>query len=162
MAARKKLINAEVAKRPANETHVALAVYINETTGVLLEPEQVALVHRLYPLFLKTPAVVKAREEEKKRRAAEAAEREAARTAKARARLAKLDAQRAKLLAQVGEPAEVIPPELVADEQIAAEPATPDDEDGETVTEATVADAPKFPEDEDDWDDEIGPNDEEW
>lgn len=99
----KKPANEKYVQQEPSEVHSGLAEFINKTTSAEVEPETVALVQRLYPLYLKSPAVKKAREAERARKEAEKAAKEEAKRQRAQERLAKLEAERERLLASLGE-----------------------------------------------------------
>lgn len=84
--------------KPPTETHAGLAAFIAQEAGVNIPVEHVALVQRMYPAFLKSPAVTEAREarkaEREARKARQAAEKERRRLeriAAIKAELARLD-----------------------------------------------------------------------
>lgn len=155
-----KRVNAAYLKKEPTETHQAFAEYIFNTTGQEVSNEIVALVQRLYPLFLKSPAVVEAREKAKAEREAEEARKQAEKQRRVRERLAKIEAQRAKLLADLGldegqDPEEPVNLSVVPepDPEVEADLAEVEDNDGEPESdEVTLEDDSE--EDEDLWDDE--------
>ena len=101
-ARRKKPVNAAYLKKAPNDGHVGLAAYITATTGEEMDAATVALVQRLYPLYLKSPAVVKAREAAEAAKAEEKARKEREKRERAQARLDRIEEQRRKLLAELG------------------------------------------------------------
>ena len=100
---KKRPVNAAYLKKEPNDGHVGLAAYISRTTGEEMEASTVALVQRLYPLYLKSPEVVKAKEAAEQAKAEAAAAKEREKRERARARLERLEEQRRKLLAELGE-----------------------------------------------------------
>lgn len=153
----KKKINAAYLKKDPSEVHQSFAQYIFNTTGTEVSNEIVALVQRLYPLFLKSPAVVEAREKAKAEREAEEARKQAEKQRRVRERLAKIEAQRAKLLADLGldeqDPEEPVSLSVVPDPEVEADLAEVEDnaDDEPESDEVTLEDDS---EDEDLWDDE--------
>lgn len=99
---RKKPANAGLLKKDPTTVHEAVAVYIAETVGVEVDPATVALVQRVYPLYLKSPAVTAQKDAERRQREAEKAAKEAARQKKVKERLAKIELDRQRLLKQLG------------------------------------------------------------
>lgn len=162
MATRKPL--AAYLKKDPTGVHEGFAEFIEKQTGHTVPVGDVALVQRLYPLYLKSPAVAKARAAEKAAREKEAREREEAKAARLKARLDKIEAQRRALLDALGieeeqesKPASVLPfpkPKAVkAAEE--TEPEATEPEEPETV-EVTLSDD-EFVETgdgDDDWGDE--------
>lgn len=124
MAARKP--NAAYLKKAPTAVHSGFAEYIEKTTGHVVPIGDVALVQRLYPLYLKSPAVVKARDAEKAARDAEAAVKKAAKDAKLRERLAQIEEQRRDVLTKLG-----IDPEF----EVSGDP----DEDGDVDGDVTLS-----------------------
>lgn len=100
MATRKP--NAGLLKVEPTATHKALAEFIEKTTGHVTPSGDVALVQRAYPLFLKSPAVVKAREAEAEAKAAAEKTKAEAKEARLKERLAKVEADRQRLLKELG------------------------------------------------------------
>jgi hypothetical protein len=94
--------NAGLLKVEPSEGHKALAEFIEKTTGHTVPVGEVALVQRAYPLYLKSPSVVKAREAEAAAKAKAAEDKEKAKQDRLRARLEAIEAQRAKLLRDLG------------------------------------------------------------
>lgn len=171
MAARKPVNAAYLAKDPS-EVHEGFAAYIAKTTGHEVPVGDVALVQRLYPIYLKTPEVVKAKEAAAARKEREAREREERKQQRLKDRLARIEEQRLALLAELGEGSEEpeAEPEPVAAApkktaakarlKVVAEEPEPEPE----PVEVTLSDD-EFVEtggddsaDEDDWD--AGPSDE--
>lgn len=162
-----KRVNASYLKKVPSEVHQAFAEYIFNTTGTEVNAEVVALVQRLYPLYLKSPAVVEAREKAKAEREAEAARKAAEKAQRVKERLAKLDEQRQKLLAELGLEGEPAEAEVIdaadrfetSDEDVdlsddepeteEAEDDEPEDDDEPEAEEVTL------PEDEDEEDDDL-------
>lgn len=99
--ARKPANAALLDKEPA-ASHQALADFIASTTGHMVAVGDVALVQRVYPLYLKSPAVAAAKRAEKEQRERAAAERAAEKRRRAEERLAALNEQRRKLLDELG------------------------------------------------------------
>lgn len=95
--------NAKYLKKTPTPVHEAFAEYIKKTTGHEISVGDVAVIQWLYPLYLKTPAVVKARESAKAARDAEKATKDEAKRTRQRERLAQIEAQRRKLLEDLGE-----------------------------------------------------------
>lgn len=170
MAARKPANAAYLTKDPS-EVHEGFAAYIAKTTGHEVPVGDVALVQRLYPIYLKTPEVVKAKEAAAARKEREAREREERKQQRLKDRLARIEEQRLALLAELGEGSEEPEPEPVAAApkkktaakarlKVVAEEPEPEPE----PVEVTLSDD-EFVEtggddsaDEDDWD--AGPSDE--
>lgn len=171
--------NVKVLKEAPNDTHEALSGYITRTTGQEIDALTVSIVQRLYPLYLKSPDVLKAKEALKAARDAEAAAREATKRARLTDRLERLEAERQKVLEDLGyadkddEPEEVpvqdsgpVEPAVKRKrplEAVAVEPKPepePEDEgddeewddDDDNVVEAVEVEDDE--EDEDDWADE--------
>lgn len=153
-------VNHKYVAMDPTDTHVGVSAYIEKTTGQTVPAETVALVQRLYPLYLKSPEVQKAKEAAEAAKAAEAAAKEAEKKRRLKERLAKIEAQRVKLLADLGQDvalAAVPEPEPVEefldslpDDEPEPEPEPEVAEDGEPeAEEVTFGDG-----DEDDWDDE--------
>jgi len=159
-----KRVNASYLKKDPSEVHEGFASYIEATTGTEVPAATVALVQRLYPLYLKSPAVVEAREKAKAEREAEEARKQAEKQRRVRERLAKIEAQRAKLLADLGldeqnpeEPVSlsVVPDPEVENELAEVEDNADEESDGEPESEeVTLEDDSEEDEDEDLWDDE--------
>lgn len=98
----KKPEHAALAEKTPSEVHKGFAAFIAKATGVEVSAENVALVQRAYPLYLKTPEVVKAREEQQAARAKAKADKDAEKKARLRARLDKIEAERQAVLARMG------------------------------------------------------------
>lgn len=98
----RKPVNAAYLDKEPAASHQAFADFITSTTGHLVPVGDVALVQRLYPLYLKSPAVVKAKQAEKEARDKEARERAEAKARKNRERLAALDEQAARIRKELG------------------------------------------------------------
>ena len=152
--------NAQYLHKEPTPAHEEFARYITDTTGIEVDAFSVGLIQRLYPLYLKSPAVRKAKDAERAAREAEKAAREQARRAKAQEKLAKLEEQRQKLLAELGEDAPDSDPvaERGTDSEgiefdPEPEPDPDDSGDDEAVTEATVDDSD---DEEDPWGDPDG------
>jgi hypothetical protein len=88
-------------KKPT-EAHKAFADYIKSTHGTKISAATVALVQRAYPEYLKSPAVVEARQAKSAARAEEAKRKAAEKQAKMQARLDRLENERAALLERLG------------------------------------------------------------
>lgn len=159
MATRKKPVNFALTQKDATPDHEAFAEYIRTTTGVDIEAGAVAIIQRAYPLYLKSPEKVAAKEAERLAREAEKAEAEAKKQARLKARLDKIENERRAVLRSMGlldeeeesededteEEAEVVPitkakpkvkvvldPEPDEDEESEEEESAPwDDEDEE-------------------------------
>lgn len=159
-------INAAYLKKAPSEVHEGFAAYIEATTGQTVAADTVGLVQRLYPLYLKSPAVVEARERAKAEKEAEEARKRADRARRAKEKLLKVEAQRQKLLAELGledsDPnAEVIEaadrfqqpepdPEVEADlAAVEDNEDEPESDEEDSAEEVTLED-----DDEDDWDDD--------
>jgi hypothetical protein len=149
-------------KKEPSKVQGEFAAWIEKTTGHVVPAGDVALVQRLYPLYLKSDEVVKAREAAAAQREKEARAAEAAKVAKKREKLARIEAERAKLLADLGiendGPELSVVPDSVTDEEWTDEATglvlgTTDDEFVEP--EADPEDADDFEEesDEDLWED---------
>ena len=100
MATRPK--HAAYLKKDPSPVQTEFAVWIEKVTGHVVPVGDVALVQRLYPLYLKTPEVVKAREAAAVARKKEEEERAARVLAKKKARLAAIEAERQRLAAELG------------------------------------------------------------
>lgn len=145
-----RLPNKAYLSKDPTGVHEGFAEFIAKTTGHTVPVGDVALVQRLYPLYLKSPQVVKAREAEKAAREKEAREKQAAKEARLKERLATLEAQRRALLDQLGieeeqesKPAPVLPfpkPKAVA------EPEPEDTEDDQPVEVVLSTDSFEEPE----------------
>lgn len=98
----KKPANAAFLDKEPAASHQAFADFITETTGHLVPVGDVALIQRLYPLYLKSPAVQAVKRAEKEQREREAAARAAAKAERLKERLAAIEAQRRKLLDELG------------------------------------------------------------
>lgn len=85
-----------------NEVHIGLADYIVKTTGHTIPVGEVAVVLRLYPLYLKSPDVAAAKAAEKAERDRVKAIKDAEKRERLQVRLDKINADRAKLLADLG------------------------------------------------------------
>lgn len=148
--------NASYLKKTPSEVHEGFAAYITETTGMEVDAGLVALVQRLYPVYLKSPAVVEARAAEKAAREAEAARKAAEKEARLKERLAKIEEQRQRVLAELGLDDVTEPPALSV---------VPDEEEPEVeVTESedeVVVLSEESDEDEELWDDDEDESDEE-
>lgn len=94
--------NAAYLKKPPSAVHEGFAEFIAKTTGVTVEAKVVGLVQRLYPLYLKSPAVQKAKEAERAEREAEAQRKAEEKAARLRERLAKIEADRLRVLKELG------------------------------------------------------------
>jgi hypothetical protein len=94
--------NAAYLKKPPSAVHEGFAEFIAKTTGVTVEAKVVGLVQRLYPLYLKRPAVQKAKEAERAEREAEARRKAEEKAARLRERLAKIEADRLRVLKELG------------------------------------------------------------
>lgn len=166
---RKRPVNAAYLKKTPSEVHNGFAEYITSTTGEEVSAETVSLVQRLYPLYLKSPAVVRAKEAAAAAKAEEAARKKAEKDARLKERLAKIEEQRAKLLADLGiegdldgeKQGDVIDASTrftdhgitfgeQAEEDDEDEDTEPEEDEDEVAEEATITDES----DEDEWDDE--------
>lgn len=154
-----RLPNKAYLSKDPTGVHEGFAEFIAKTTGHTVPVGDVALVQRLYPLYLKSPQVVKAREAEKAAREKEAREKQAAKEARLKERLATLEAQRRALLDQLGieeeqesKPAPVLPfpkPKAVA------EPEPEDTEDDQPVEVVLSNDSFEEPEQDPEADDDL-------
>lgn len=154
-----RLPNKAYLSKDPTGVHEGFAEFIAKTTGHTVPVGDVALVQRLYPLYLKSPQVVKAREAEKAAREKEAREKQAAKEARLKERLATLEAQRRALLDQLGieeeqesKPAPVLPfpkPKAVA------EPEPEDTEDDQPVEVVLSTDSFEEPEQDPEADDDL-------
>lgn len=155
--------NSAVVKKSPTPVHEAFAAYIEKTTGHTVPVGDVALVQRLYPLYLKSPAVVKAKEAEAERKAEEAARKKAEKDARLRERLAKIEEQRQALLSALNIEDEQESKEggtvMPFPKPKAVEPVEDEDEDDEPEVlvlsaedEFEEADEDSDDEDEDEWD----------
>jgi hypothetical protein len=126
---------AYLAKQPS-KVQSEFAAWIEKTTGHVVPEGDVALVQRLYPLYLKTPEVVKARDAATAEREKEAAAREQrVREAKAD-RLRKAEEQAARLRRELG----IDTDDETGPAALSVVPATvdeDDDDDSETTDHAT-------------------------
>lgn len=158
MATKKKPANAGVLKKSPSAVHESFADYITETTGVETDAATVALVQRLYPLYLKSPDVAAARAAEKAERDAAKSEREAAKKARLQARLDKIEAQRQKVLASMGLSgvSEVVDASERFTDGGGITFAQADDDDDEDDAEVEVVAGEIVPDDDEDedWDDD--------
>jgi hypothetical protein len=100
--AKPKYENIEYLDKAPSEVHQGFTEWIAATTGHTVPSGDVALVLRLYPLYLKSPAVVAARDLEKAERDRVKAVKEAERKERLQAKLDKIEESRAKLLAELG------------------------------------------------------------
>lgn len=148
--------NAGFLKKEPSETHKAVAEYVTKTTGHAVSAGDVALVQRLYPLYLKSDEVVKAREAaEQQRREAEEKKRKE-KEDRLKARLREAEERAAKLRRELGLDTddETVPPvaesSIDEDEEPADEPAVltlSTDEPADEFVETSDED------DDDDWGD---------
>lgn len=145
--------------------HEGFAEFIAKTTGHTVPVGDVALVQRLYPLYLKSPQVVKAREAEKAAREKAEQEKAERKRQRAQARLEALEEQRQRLLAELGidaeqesKPAPVLPfPKPVA----VPEPEPEDDDTEEGPVEVVLSnDSFEEPEQDPEADDDLWGDDE--
>lgn len=158
---------AYLTKEPTG-VHEGFAEFIAKTTGHTVPVGDVALVQRLYPVYLKSPQVVKAREAEKAARDKAEREKAEAKRQRARARLEALEAQRRKLLDELGidgeqesQSAPVLP---FPKPKVVAEPEPEDNEEAGPIEVVLSADSFEEPEqdpadDTDDWGDDDGEED---
>lgn len=138
---RKKLPHKAILDKEPSALHESLAEFIASTTGHSVPVGEVALVQRLYPLYLKSPAVQRAKEAERVAREEAARKKQEAKEARLRERLAAIEAQRRELLdalgidgEQEGQDAPVLPfpkPKAVAE---------PENEDEDETIIVTLSD----------------------
>jgi len=154
--------HAKVLKTEPSALHQGLAAYIEKTTGHTVPVGDVALVQRLYPKYLKSPAVVKQREEEAARKQREADEKAAQKRQRAQARLDALEEQRRRLLAELGIDGEQESQDAkVLDFPTPAEPEADDEDEDEGEPETFTLEAEdEFVEPESD--DEDDEDDDDW
>lgn len=88
-------------KEPA-ASHQTFADFIAETTGHIVPVGDVALVQRLYPVYLKSPAIVKAKQAEKEERERQAKAKADEKARRNKERLAALEEQAARLRRELG------------------------------------------------------------
>ena len=161
---RKRPVHADYLDKEPTAQHEGFAAYIEEVTGQGVTPAVVGLVQRLYPLYLKSDAVQKAKEEAQRQKEEAAAKAKAAKERKLKERLARVEADRARLLAELGiepgatviEAADRFEQEPDADEgQEDAHGVRPVSEPDEGEDEEPQATNVTLTEDDDDlWDDE--------
>lgn len=125
-----KRVNAEYLDRDPSEVHTGLSEYIEETTGRAISAGDVALVQRLYPVYLKSDDVRKARERAEAERQAEIERKAAEKRERAQRKLDRLNEERAKLLAELGvdEEATVTALRVVSEDKPIEAADEPDDE----------------------------------
>jgi hypothetical protein len=111
------------------------AAWIEKTTGHTVPEGDVALVQRLYPLYLKTPDVVKARDAAAAERAKEKAAREKRVKEQKAAALARAEEQAARLRRELG--IDTDDETSVINLAVARKQAAPVEDDSETTDEST-------------------------
>lgn len=89
-------------KKPPTPVHEGFAEFITKGTGHEVDAQTVGLVQRLYPVYLKSPAVQKAKAAEQEERERAAREKAEAKAARLRDRLARIEEDRRKVLAELG------------------------------------------------------------
>lgn len=140
MATRPK--HAAYLKKAPSKVQSEFAAWIEKVTGHAVPAGDVALVQRLYPLYLKTPEVVKARKAAKQARDEEAAKKAEKVRKQKQERLVALEQQRHRLMQELGlEPEGEVPslavvPDIEADMPASHEELARDAED-ETTDEST-------------------------
>lgn len=129
-------------KKAPSKVQAAFAKWIEQQTGHAVPEGDVALVQRLYPLYLQSDEVVKAREEAKAAKERAAEEKAAKVRQRDEAKLVALEQERHALLQRLGiEPEGEVP-------TLSVVPATVEPE-ADDENPAEVAEAEKDPDDED-------------
>lgn len=156
MAARKPPLAGHLAMEPT-PVHEGLTEFIAKQTGHTVPVGDVALVQRLYPLYLKSPAVAKAREAEKAAREAEREKKRQAKAARLQARLDAIEAERQRLLRELGIEAEQESKEgsvLPFPKPKAVAPEVEEDEEDEGPVEIVLEDGFEDGDDDEEWDED--------